>query len=409
MKALSKLFLGLVVVVLHQGSNAFSMQQSNQSWGNLYVNSPYLEYAESVAQTSDGGFIVAGYSINNLVSSAGWLRKLNSNGGIVWQNRYEYSGNSSSTIILKKVVTANNGFFVVGSKLTNMNTMQPSSDIFVMRLDNSGNILFQKSYDIGAAIDVFTSADYTVDDGLIISGFSLFGRAFIIKINHSGMTRWQRTVQFFVASTIQTLDGGYLVLGFAALNTIVIKLDLFGHTIWQHIYYSPVYSTPLYLKQGINGDFVIAATSIEGVSILKIDPNGIPIYQKLYKNKYVFGIRSLDVTADGVVLAGYGFNSGLGNVNMVVLKLNNEGGIDWQKVYGNGQISSSASSVQQTSDLGYVLAGSAIITSVSANSCVLKILSDGTVPFNSSSGWAIQDGNYSAVDLDVGFSLINFK
>ena len=93
------------------------------------------------------------------------------------------------------------------------------------------------------------------------------------------------------------------------------------------------------------------------------------------------GATSIQQTTDGgYVVAGFTDSFGAGEEDFWVLKLHGDGTIQWQKTYG-GAGSDGAFSIQQTTDGGYVVAGyTGSFGAEEADFWVLKLAGDGNIP-----------------------------
>ena len=123
-------------------------------------------------------------------------------------------------------------------------------DIWVLRLDVSGNVEWQKTYG-GTEDDVASSIQQTGEGGYIVAGYtSSFGAGkkdvWVLKLDKDGNVEWQKTyggTEDDVASSIQqTGEGGYIVAGYTSSfgagkkDVWVLKLDKDGNVEWQKTY-----------------------------------------------------------------------------------------------------------------------------------------------------------------------------
>lgn len=137
------------------------------------------EEAQSIEQTADGGYIVAGYTFSNDGNVSGvhwyadyWVVKLDTGGNITWQkclggNNYDYA---------TSVVQTSDGGYIVcgysGSKdgdVTGTHWGGSDDDVWVVKLDASGTITWQRSYG-GSKEDHAYSIRQTGDGGYIVAG-----------------------------------------------------------------------------------------------------------------------------------------------------------------------------------------------------------------------------------------------
>ncbi|HZY47918.1 MAG TPA: hypothetical protein VFE96_09000, partial [Candidatus Bathyarchaeia archaeon] len=187
--------------------------------------------------------------------------------GTYWIRAYNVPYSYTSA---ESVAQTSNGGYVVGALCTaaafttpNCNTVsEPTAT--VMRVDSSGNLQSQAQYDYtrspySTSLDLIRS---TSDGGAIFAGNEQSGCpatgkttcAAIVKLDSNGNVQWSNDLQFSTTSTSgpttwpldlqQTTDGGYVVAGYAfspasIYNPFVVKLSSTGQIQWQHLFVDP--------------------------------------------------------------------------------------------------------------------------------------------------------------------------
>ncbi len=159
-------------------------------------------------------------------------------------------------------------------------------------------------------------------------------------------------------SVRQTSDNGYVAAGSAYGELQAFKLSANGGILLQKAYGEGVASSIL---ETTDGYIVAGSTSSFGAGgfdlwVLKLDAGGAVLWQKAYGGTGADWGGSILQTTDGYIVAGQ-HESSAGTYDFWVLRLDASGNIVWQKSYGRG----GASSIQQTSDGGYIAAGSHIL------------------------------------------------
>jgi len=149
----------------------------NIMWQKSYGGSS-ADYAESIKQTTDGGYIIAGFSestdgdvTENYGYADYWIVKLNSTGNIMWQKSY---GGSSRDEAFSIQQTSDGGYIVAGySESTDGDVTGNYSeyDYWVVKLNSTGNIMWQKCLG-GSGTDWAFSIQKTADSGYIVAGRS---------------------------------------------------------------------------------------------------------------------------------------------------------------------------------------------------------------------------------------------
>ena len=269
--------------------NTSQVQQWSRSYGGKSDDN-----AKSIQQTSDGGYIVAGWggiNGNNIKGNLGgndfWIVKLNKQGSIVWQNSLGGSGIDNAS---GAVETPDGGFIAVGySNSNNLNVTgnHGSTDCWLVKLDSGGIIEWQKSIG-GSGLDYAYSIHVTKDKGFIIAGATesndkdVKGNhgqsdAWIIKTDSLGKIQWQKCYggkNNDVAYSIQqTGDGGYVFAGstnsndggvsgnHGAMDVWVVKLDKEGTIQWQKCMGGTDAEQAKSIHQTNDGGYIISAFS----------------------------------------------------------------------------------------------------------------------------------------------------
>ncbi len=337
--------------------------------------------ANSVYQTLDGGYIVAGYAKYGSGGKDFWVLKLDSNGEVVWQKIYGGPKDDEAFFIQQ---TADGGYIVAGYTWS---YGAGERDMWIIKLDKNGSVEWQKTYG-GVYSDVANFIQQTADGGYIVAGYYR-GRGFmwILKLDGNGSVEWQKVwcknVFNEARSIQQTADGGYIVAGYTRSfttgngNMWILKLDENGSVEWQKTYGGEGDDQANYIQQTADGGYIVAGyTGSYGVGgsdmwIIKLDGNGSVEWQKTYGGKYWDEAYSIQQTTDGGYIVAAIYHGQYGSGDVWIVKLDGNGNMEWQKTCGRG----AAYSIQQTTDGGYIVAGHK-----SGRAIVMHINSDGNIP-----------------------------
>ena len=147
-------------------------------WQKLYGGAA-LDDAQPIQQTSDGGYIVAGQTCSFGDANGDlWMLKLFPNGNVDWQKTYGGDGEDEATSLQQTDDdgdgVADDGYIVAGFT----DSFGVGGDIWVLKLDSSGNIQWQKTYGGGGKDEPF-SIRQTSDRGYIVAGDDGFLRCWI--------------------------------------------------------------------------------------------------------------------------------------------------------------------------------------------------------------------------------------
>lgn len=193
--------------------------QGNQLWAKNYGGAGG-ENASSIIETSDGGFIFAGSTTSNGTDDFQiWIVKIDANGNEVWSKTHGGSEWEEAASISQ---TSDGGYILSGYTLSKG---AGAKDAYLIKVNATGDVIWDKVFgDVHA--DEFTDAKETPDGGFIAVGYSVtffsqqnqFRDLFIVKTNSSGDLVWSKligSVKNEGASSVRvTADGGFVISGF---------------------------------------------------------------------------------------------------------------------------------------------------------------------------------------------------
>jgi hypothetical protein len=223
-------------------------------------------------------------------------------------------------------------------------------------------------------------------------------------------------------SVVQTSDGGYALVGYTnssgagSYDFWLIKTNSSGGMLWNQTYGGPGDDEAYSVVQCNDTGYAVAGyTNSYGIGetnawLVKTDSSGNMQWSQTYGGRAENIAYSVIQTSDGgYALAGYTDSFGAGSFDFWLVKTNSSGGMLWNQTYG-GTGDDEASSVIQTSDGGYALAG--YTDSFGAGSYdfwLVKTDSSGNMVWSQTyggsgddeAGWVIQtsDGGYALTGL----------
>ncbi|MCX5886174.1 MAG: BACON domain-containing carbohydrate-binding protein [Proteobacteria bacterium] len=306
-------------------------------WAKTYGGSG-ADFASPIQQTTDGGYIVAGGTSSFSVFGAltdFWVVKLDSNGNITWQKTY---GGSDADFASSIQQTTDGGYIVAGYTKS---FGAGNYDAWVVKLDSNGNVTWQKTYG-GSDADDASSIQQTTDGGYIVAVYSsttAVGLFWIVKLDSSGNVVWQKTYggsdADFASSIQQTTDGGYIVagethsFGAGSYDAWVLKLDSNGNINWQKTYWGSDSDSASSIRQTADGGYIVAGSTTDyDFWVLKLDSNGNITWQKTCGGSDFEEASSIQQTTDGgYIVGGTTTSFGAGFYDAWILKLDSNGEI----------------------------------------------------------------------------------
>ncbi|TSA28289.1 hypothetical protein D4R71_01055 [bacterium] len=313
-------------------------KHGNEKWIKTYGKRDN-SCAYSIKQTIDNGYIVAGWiQIRNEHYSDIWVIKTDNNGNIIWNKTYGgYESECGYTILQ----TNDMHYVLCGKK---------NGRLCVVKLDNNGAKLWEKTYRGTITEDYGQKITQTSDGGFAICGvrdyntglFSIHGKLLIIKLNSKGDIQWEKTFNengYRQATSIyQTIDGGYAICGNEGFGDwIIIKLDYKGNLLWEKSFtgYKEIF---LGRKNHTND---------KAKSILQMNNESL------------------------VICGDQGSKEWPEGSDYWIINLDINGEIEWEEIFGENYYGQSATKIIQSNDGGFVICGYAEIDGRSTNNITL--------------------------------------
>ena len=335
-------------------------------WSKTYGGSKD-DRGQGIIQTADGGFAITGYAMsddgdasNNEGFHDNWILRLDSNGNILWERSFGFSGHDHSYDVIQ---TADGGFFFVGFL-----------DISAARND-------------GFEDKQATLARHGV------------GEFWGTKIDALGNLQWRRyfggTNNDRAHAVVPALDGGYVMAGFSESDDFdisdtrgsydfwVVKVSENGDKVWERSYGGSGIDIAYDISVTQDGAYVVTGHSISGdrdiseplgesdIWVIKIDTEGTMLWerslggsqfdlaQSIYPAKrggYI--ISGNTKSSDGDVTEHYGEN------DLWLLRTDDSGHILWQQSFGGSGLDFAFDAVENTEDKSILLIGETSSTDI---------------------------------------------
>jgi hypothetical protein len=295
--------------------------------------------ADSLIQTSDGGYALAGYSyaINGSGINA-WLVKTDSNGNLSWNQTYAQLGTS---IAYGLIQTSDGSFAIAGASNTIGNG---ENEAFLAKTSANGTLQWYNSYG-GPKNDGVYSVVQTSDGGYALGGdtesFGLNQSSFwLIKTDSLGAEQWNQTYSgsnsYISSSMTKTADGGYALIGTSQTSSgdvfLLIKTDSSGAKVWMQTYSGIVSSDALSGIQTTDAGYALVGVTNSSNPIyakawlIKTDSLGIAQWNQTYGGSAQNVLGSIAQLSDGgYVLAGYTNSTGAGAEDFWLVKTDASG------------------------------------------------------------------------------------
>jgi hypothetical protein len=288
---------------------------------------------------------------------------------------------------------------------------------------SSAQAVWAKTY--GGAADDRAFCLLPVDGGFLAVGSS---RSIItnttvgwaLRLDGDGNMLWNQTYLYHtsVGTEIRcaaNLTDGYLLVGNVFQSTgdidgYIAKTDLDGNVLWQR-FVGGARTDKLFggvLSDGSFYCYGLTYSYSEGTAvgwILRLDGDGTLMWNHIYGQGEDTALRSAVSAGNGCLVAGYQDPSGTGNYDFCLYKVTADGNVAWNQTYGGDQ-SEKAYSITVASDDGYILVGDLTSPETSTDALAIKIDTDGHVVWRQQFGGSQADSpSHVTVAQDGGYLL----
>jgi len=331
--------------------------------------------ANCVKQTQDGGYIIVGSTdMHDTTGLDVYVVKTDQFGDTLWTRTY---GGINDDIGNAVIQNPNGSYVIVGSTFSFGSGQQ---DIYVISINGNGDTLWTRTY---GGISLETGSDIkrtSTGDYVIVGTTNSYGSGdadiYLIKINNLGDTLWTRTFggtsDESGSSVYLTGGGGYVITGstysFGAggYDMYIVTTNDSGNIVGNTYTYGGPNGNE-YGNCGLqtsDGGYIFCGSTtsfgngLDDVYVVKTDVSGTIQYQKTFGGaSYDQGNALLQTIDGGYIIAGTSQSFGSGNSYVYLLKTDATLTLNWSWIIG-GTSANQGNSVAQTTDGGYIVAGS---------------------------------------------------
>jgi len=345
----------------------------SEEWIRAYGGNR-IDWGNCVHQTSDGGYIVSGtYGRNtwSLWYCYFYVMKTDANGIEQWRKVY---GTYNMEHVAKYIQeTSDGGFIIAGYE-----GVAGIYDAIVQKLDASGNLIWSKAFGDEDFFDQAYWVEELTDGGYIITGCTQsFGAnntdVLLIRLDTNGETVWIKTFGYGGSDSgycvIESADGGFIVVGTTDPDMYnpdvwIIKTDLDGNIIWDKTFGGADWEEAYMIQQTYDNGYILVGTTASfgagsnDILLFKIDAYGNNEWMKTFGGSESDSGYSVQETKDhGYFITGEITNPISQLPDIYIIKTDSDGNNEWTKTIDNHAGEDHAYFGQPTNDDGYIITG----------------------------------------------------
>jgi hypothetical protein len=281
----------------------------NKVWSKT-IGGSLNDYGTSIIATSDGNYVIAGYSASNDGDVPGnvglhdfFISKINGNGEKIWAKNYGFSGHDHAHKIIQ---TRDGGYFLAGFSeyegilgnggdqdngnghtIGHRGVLHGTGEFIGVKLDSQGEFQWFRYYG-GTQNDVVNDVIQSNDGGYVLVGYSESTNFditdnkggydyWVVKINENGMLDWKHNFGGSgldqASSIVKTDNNSYLIVGksnsndkdvskaLGGFDAWVIHIDNHGHLIWEKSFGGSEFDTATTIRKLANGNFGVVGNT----------------------------------------------------------------------------------------------------------------------------------------------------
>lgn len=238
------------------------------TWSHTFGGT-YYDAGTCVKQTSDGGYIVTGTSGGLIDVANVYLLKLNSAGGQTWSHTFGGLGIDLGTAVQQ---TTDGGYIIAGFTAPFLSLI---GDAYLVKTNSSGSQTWAHAFG-GDSLDIALAVQQTSDGGYILAGLTRsFGAGgndmYVVKTNGSGIAIWNRTYggpgDDYAGSIQELPDSGFILCGgtkrtaSSDADVYLVRINSNGDTLWTKTFGGPADDGGSVVQRTYDDNYFIAGST----------------------------------------------------------------------------------------------------------------------------------------------------
>jgi hypothetical protein len=226
-----------------------------------FLGATSFDFAGAVIPTADGGFAMAGQSNRDA-----WLVKLDAAGGTQWTRGFLRDGRAESV-----AQTPDGGFLLAGDRF---GTIKGGDGGWVTRTDPSGNERWTTRFPGSAEAVLATPAG-----GAVVAGTTTARGGQLLRIDPAGKVEWQRSPGLPAVHALADAPGGGWFAAGAGFS--LVRADADGGTLWTRSYSSTAPAEARAVLPHSDGGATVVGTAASRILVVRADAYGQVVWRRL--------------------------------------------------------------------------------------------------------------------------------
>ena len=380
----ASLFIASVFAVVNTGGFQKAIGTSSVDNGKIILN------------TEDGYIVVGEKSSDDHQRKEILVYKTDKEGNVNWAKSY---GGSETYVVNDAYLDSENHIHLSSERY-----LSNRESLLYMELDESGNLETSVPYDEGGnEVEPWAIAP-TENGGNIIVGFTKVAdfvpggfynasletkHLYILGMDGNGNKLWSKKLKTpeILASNafdiIKTEDNHFLIIGnYLTQNeavNIILKVDEAGTIIWNKIYNHSKIDLR-YIDRAENNNYIITGTSAsqnnkKEIAVIKINSDGNVIWSKEFGGLEQEKVKGSVTNQNGeVIITGTSKSFNSSSDQILILKLDVNGNLQWANKYGNGVLNEPSNAILDFGNL--VFTGFSLKTDNGPETTLIKTTSN---------------------------------
>jgi hypothetical protein len=381
---MKNVFILLITLIVYSTN---TLSQAPDTLWTKKIGGTGIDVGNEIIQTSDGGFIIAGYTTSfGAGQRDAFLVKLDSLGNVLWQKTY-------GTNLLEQAYSVKETYD--GGLIISAFIYAATSNLFLIKTNQNGDTLWTKNIGLSGN-DYGTNIQLTDDGGFLVVGYTDSNISngdrdvWLLKLDSTGTLLWSRTYGGTDADEgfklLKLSEGSLLISGYSQSFSSgdrdgwIVKVDSSGNFIWSKSYGSGSYDEFTSAAEDENGNLYFTGTTESSNNrdlwIVKTDSGGNHLLTKTYGGaQWEWGHDIKKTNGGNFIVTGFNQTNSSGLRQLWILKVDQQGDTLWTKLIGSPN-GSEGYSIIQTPGNGFAVTGVASSSGSGPDVWVIRLKSE---------------------------------